>query len=93
VFITFCVILATLVAQGLTLPLLVRLLGLQGSAGPACEEREARRIAVESALGTWNSRARATGPISPPSTTTSPCTIASGSPASPATPHRSKASR
>ena len=51
VFITFCVILATLVAQGLTLPLLVRLLGLQGSAGPACEEREARRIAVESALG------------------------------------------
>ena len=51
VFITFCVILATLVAQGLTLPPLIRLLGLQGSSGPACEEREARRIAIESALG------------------------------------------
>src|SRR6267378_1853917 len=51
VFIPFCVILTTLVAQGLTLPLLIRLLGLQASAGPACEEREARRIAVESALG------------------------------------------
>jgi len=51
VFITFCVILTTLVAQGLTLPPLIRLLGLQRSAGPACEEREARRIAIESALG------------------------------------------
>jgi len=45
------VILTTLVAQGLTLPPLIRLLGLQRSAGPACEEREARRIAIESALG------------------------------------------
>jgi Na+/H+ antiporter len=50
VFLTFCVILATLVGQGLTLAPLIRLLGLAGAAGPRCEEREARRIAIESAL-------------------------------------------
>ena len=50
VFLTFCVILATLVLQGLTLAPLIRWLGLEGAAGPACEEREARRIATESAL-------------------------------------------
>jgi CPA1 family monovalent cation:H+ antiporter len=50
VLLTFCVILATLVLQGLTLGPLIRLLGLAGSAGPSSEEQEARRIAIESAL-------------------------------------------
>jgi len=50
VFLTFAVILVTLVLQGLTLAPLVRLLGLGGSAGPDCEEQEARRIVIEAAL-------------------------------------------
>src|SRR5438309_2364678 len=50
VFITFCVIVATLVVQGLTLPPLVRLLGLAREPGPDCEEQEARRIVLQSAL-------------------------------------------
>ena len=47
---TFCVILVTLVPQGLTLPSLIRLLGLAGGEGPDCEELEARRITVQAAL-------------------------------------------
>ncbi len=47
---TFCVILVTLVLQGLTLPPLIRLLGLAGGEGPDCEELEARRIATQAAL-------------------------------------------
>jgi Na+/H+ antiporter len=47
---TFCVILVTLVLQGLTLPPLIRLLGLAGGEGPDCEELEARRIAAQAAL-------------------------------------------
>jgi CPA1 family monovalent cation:H+ antiporter len=50
VFLTFCVILCTLVLQGITLPPLVRALGLAGAAGPNCEEQEARRIVTEAAL-------------------------------------------
>jgi Na+/H+ antiporter len=50
VFLTFCAILVTLVLQGVTLPPLVRWLGLEGSAGPDCEEEEARRIVIEAAL-------------------------------------------
>jgi len=50
VFLTFCVILVTLVLQGLTLPPLIRLLGLAGGAGPDCEELEARRIATQAAV-------------------------------------------
>lgn len=50
VFLTFCVILVTLVLQGVTLAPLVRLLGLEGSSGPDCEELEARRIVIESAV-------------------------------------------
>jgi CPA1 family monovalent cation:H+ antiporter len=50
IFLTFCVILVTLVLQGLTLPSLVRVLGLAGAAGPNCEETEARRIMAEAAL-------------------------------------------
>jgi CPA1 family monovalent cation:H+ antiporter len=50
VFLTFCVILVTLVLQGVTLPPLIRALGMAGSAGPTCEEQEARRIVLEAAL-------------------------------------------
>jgi CPA1 family monovalent cation:H+ antiporter len=48
---TFCVILATLVPQGLTLPMLIRRLGLAGqSRAEAREEAEARVAAAEAAL-------------------------------------------
>ena len=50
IFLTFSVILVTLVLQGLTLPWLIRLLGLAGLRGPNCEEREARRIVTQAAL-------------------------------------------
>jgi Na+/H+ antiporter len=50
VFLTFSVILVTLVLQGLTLAPLVRWLGIQGNSGPDAEEQEARRIVIESAL-------------------------------------------
>ena len=50
VFLTFCVILVTLVVQGITLAPLVRLLGLEGSDGPDCEEEEARRLIIVAAL-------------------------------------------
>ena len=50
VFFTFCVIVATLLFQGLTLPPLIRLLGLETPPGPDCEEKEARRIVLQSAL-------------------------------------------
>jgi CPA1 family monovalent cation:H+ antiporter len=50
VFLTFSVILVTLVFQGLTLPPLIRILGLAEAPGPSCEEREARRLVLEAAL-------------------------------------------
>jgi CPA1 family monovalent cation:H+ antiporter len=49
VFLTFCVILVTLVFQGLTLPPLIRILGIAEGAGPKCEEQEARRLVLEAA--------------------------------------------
>jgi len=54
VFLTFCVICVTLVLQGLTLPPLIRALGLSGTAGPNCEEREARRIVIDAAVSHLN---------------------------------------
>ncbi len=51
VFLAFCVILVTLVVQGLTLPSLIRVLGLAGATGMSTEEREARKIALEEAIG------------------------------------------
>jgi Na+/H+ antiporter len=54
IFLTFCVILVTLVLQGLTLPALIRALGLAGSSGANCEESEARRIVAEAALDQLN---------------------------------------
>ena len=50
IFLTFSVILVTLVGQGLTLPPLIRALGLAGSAGHEVEENEARRAMIEAAL-------------------------------------------
>jgi monovalent cation/hydrogen antiporter len=50
IFLTFCVILVTLVLQGLTLPPLIRALGLARSAEPEREETEARRLVAEAAL-------------------------------------------
>jgi len=41
----------TLVLQGLTLPTLIRALGLARTTGMSAEEREARRIALEDAIG------------------------------------------
>jgi len=51
VFVTFAVILVTLVLQGLTLPPLIRALGLYGSYAPIQhEEDEARRVITSTAL-------------------------------------------
>jgi len=50
VFLTFCVILVTLVLQGLTLPAVIRRLGLAGSTGVEPEEMEARRLTLEAAI-------------------------------------------
>lgn len=50
VYLTFYVIVVTLVLQGITLPSLIRKLGLAGARGPNCEEQEARRIVIEAAL-------------------------------------------
>ena len=52
VFLTFCVILVTLVGQGLTLPALIRGLGLAGGVDVlAGEEKMARLAAVNAAIG------------------------------------------
>jgi CPA1 family monovalent cation:H+ antiporter len=50
VFLAFCVILVTLVLQGLTLPALIRRLGLAAPVGMDREEREARRIVLLAAI-------------------------------------------
>lgn len=50
IFLAFSVILVTLVLQGLTLPPLIRALGLAGGSEPETEEREARRTVIEAAL-------------------------------------------
>lgn len=50
IFLTFSVILVTLVLQGLTLPYVIRGLGLSGSSATDEEERNARRVMTEAAL-------------------------------------------
>jgi CPA1 family monovalent cation:H+ antiporter len=50
VFLTFSVIFVTLVLQGLTLPPLIRALGLAGATNHESEEEEARKAMVEAAL-------------------------------------------
>jgi CPA1 family monovalent cation:H+ antiporter len=49
-FVTFAVILVTLVLQGLTLPVLIRRLGIHDDGAEAREELEARRRATDAAL-------------------------------------------
>lgn len=49
-FLTFCVILTTLVFQGLTLPLLIKKLGIEDDGSIDKEEREARLQANEAAV-------------------------------------------
>jgi monovalent cation/hydrogen antiporter len=50
IFLAFCLIVATLVVQGLTLPWLIRRLGLSESGGMNGEEQEARRVLLREAL-------------------------------------------
>jgi CPA1 family monovalent cation:H+ antiporter len=50
IFLAFSVILVTLVLQGLTLPPLIRALGLAGVTGRNTEEEEARRAILNAAL-------------------------------------------
>jgi CPA1 family monovalent cation:H+ antiporter len=50
IFLTFAVILATLVGQGLTLPLIIRRLGIAADIGDGHEEAHARQTAVEAAV-------------------------------------------
>jgi len=50
IFLTFCVIFVTLVLQGLTLPSLIRRLGLAGTGAHNAEEEHARREMVNAAI-------------------------------------------
>ncbi len=50
IFLTFSVIIATLVGQGLTLPWLVRRLGVVAPDGRGAEETQARQVALTAAL-------------------------------------------
>ena len=50
VFLAFCVILVTLVLQGLTLPGLIRRLGLAGGLGMDPEEQQARKAVLSAAI-------------------------------------------
>jgi Na+/H+ antiporter len=50
IFLTFAVILATLVGQGLTLPLVIRGLGIAADGGGGHEELHARQAAAEAAV-------------------------------------------
>jgi monovalent cation/hydrogen antiporter len=50
IFLAFCVIFVTLVLQGLTLPVLVRKLGLSNTPGQNVEEETARKVVLQSAL-------------------------------------------
>jgi monovalent cation/hydrogen antiporter len=54
IFLTFSLIIVTLVFQGLTLPPLIRRLGLAGTQDSFCEEQEARGLIAEAALQRLN---------------------------------------
>ena len=60
-FLAFSVILATVIVQGVTLPGLIRLLGLRGDTLPKREEAEARLAAARAALARLNELARERG--------------------------------
>jgi monovalent cation/hydrogen antiporter len=61
IFLTFSVILVTLVLQGLTLPPIIRLLGFAGLAGPDLEEEQARTAMIEAALARLKAEQRRDG--------------------------------
>ncbi|WP_263368410.1 Na+/H+ antiporter [Edaphobacter bradus] len=63
VFVTFSVILVTLVLQGLTLPSVIRALGLAGQTGMGPEERNARKVALEEALEYLRSKRHEAGEV------------------------------
>ena len=50
IFLTFCLILVTLVGQGLSLPWVVRGLGVSADGGATTQQRRARRAATEAAI-------------------------------------------
>ena len=50
IYLAFCLIVATLVLQGLSLPWLIRRLGLSDVDRPDDEEQEARRVMLRQAL-------------------------------------------
>ncbi len=50
IYLAFCLIFSTLVLQGLSLPLLIRKLGLAGHAASIFEEQEARRMMLQEAV-------------------------------------------
>ena len=58
IFLAFSVIVVTLVLQGLTLPPLIRALGVVGTSGLHAEEREARRAILQTALDYLESRSK-----------------------------------
>ncbi len=60
-FLTFAVILFTLVVQSLTLPAVVRALGIETPDEDRCEEAEARRLALTAALDLLASRPNSHG--------------------------------
>ena len=74
IFLTFCVILATLVGQGLTLPALIRRLGLSAATGPDTEETHARLAAVDAALARLTTSRTNTRAIASWSTSCAPAT-------------------
>jgi monovalent cation/hydrogen antiporter len=50
IYLTFCLIFATLVLQGLTMPTLIRALGLSGVDNSRAEEHEVRRVLLREAI-------------------------------------------
>ena len=82
-FLTFCVILVTLVVQGMSLPLIIRRLGLADAEGEEeREETEARlRAAKRRSHGSMNSRTRVGGGMTrPPGCAIFTSTVAGASP-------------
>jgi Na+/H+ antiporter len=50
IYLAFCLIFTTLVLQGLTMPTLIRILGLAGEASLHAEEQETRRVLLREAI-------------------------------------------
>jgi len=50
IYLAFCLIVATLIVQGLTLPWLIRIMGLSDSGRSTQEEQEARRVLATEAI-------------------------------------------